>query len=328
MSRSPTSSLTALLPAIRGTLADPAAVEGRYRLKSLKMSVGPAEVIVASGDTDALVSALRGGAGRVESAGLGMIEQVMPGTGDVAVVTGGAGGLGLSVAEELAGLGAHIALMDIAEGPVTEAAERLGGIGLACDVTDPAAVEAAIERIVMAYGGIDILISNAGAAHSGALLELDDARFQKAFALNFWSHHYVARAVVRVMKLQGTGGALVFNVSKQAVNPGPDFGAYGVPKAALMALMRQYAVEHGKEGITSNAVNADRIRTGLMTQAMVDARSKARGLTPDAYMRGNLVQREVTGKDVAEAFVFLARARASTGAVISVDGGNVAAMMR
>src|SRR5271156_4348194 len=136
------------------------------------------------------------------------------------------------------------------------------------------------------------------------------------------------RAGVRVMESQKTGGALVFNVSKQAVNPGPDFGPYGTSKAALLALMRQYAIEHGAAGITSNAVNADRIRTGLMTEAMVAERSKARGLSAEEYMRGNLVRREVLGSDVAAAFVHLAKARTSTGAVLTVDGGNVAAMMR
>jgi NAD(P)-dependent dehydrogenase (short-subunit alcohol dehydrogenase family) len=130
------------------------------------------------------------------------------------------------------------------------------------------------------------------------------------------------------MEQQKTGGALVFNVSKQAVNPGADFGPYGTSKAALMALMRQYAVEHGASGITSNAVNADRIRTGLMTDEMVAARSKARGVTPEAYLSANLVRREVTADDVAAAFVHLAKARTSSGAVLTVDGGNVAAMMR
>ena len=162
----------------------------------------------------------------------------------------------------------------------------------------------------------------------GALATVSDEVFEKAFALNFWGHHYVARAAVRVMEAQGTGGALVFNVSKQAVNPGPDFGPYGTSKAALMALMRQYAIEHGASGITSNAVNADRIRTGLMTDEMVAERSKARGLTPEAYMRGNLLKREVLASDVAAAFVHLVKARASTGAVVTVDGGNVAAMLR
>ncbi len=137
-----------------------------------------------------------------------------------------------------------------------------------------------------------------------------------------------SRAAVRVMEKQKTGGALVFNVSKQAVNPGADFAPYGTSKAALLALMRHYAIEHGASGITSNAVNADRIRTGLMTDQMVQDRSRARGVTPEAYMRGNLVGREVTGADVAAAFVHLAKALKSTGAVITVDGGNVAAMMR
>ncbi|WP_342242304.1 bifunctional aldolase/short-chain dehydrogenase [Ensifer sp. OTU672] len=246
----------------------------------------------------------------------------------VAVVTGGAGGLGLAIAEALRAEGAEIALVDLAEAAVKKEAARLGGLGVACDVTNPKAVEAALAGVTEHFGGVDIVISNAGAAFQGAMIEVSDELFEKAFALNFWGHHYIARTATRIMKAQRTGGALVFNVSKQAVNPGPDFGPYGTSKAALMALMRQYAVEHGADGITSNAVNADRIRTGLMTDQMVEERSRARGITPEAYMRGNLVHREVAAKDVAEAFVHLAKARTSTGAVITVDGGNVAAMMR
>jgi rhamnose utilization protein RhaD (predicted bifunctional aldolase and dehydrogenase)/NAD(P)-dependent dehydrogenase (short-subunit alcohol dehydrogenase family) len=251
-----------------------------------------------------------------------------PLTRQVAVITGGAGGLGLAVAEAMRAEGAEVALLDIADEPLKAAAKRLGGLAVTCDVTDPASVDAAIAKVAAVYGGIDILVSNAGAAFQGSLVTVPDDVFEKAFALNFWGHHYIARAVVRVMERQGTGGALLFNVSKQAVNPGPDFGPYGTSKAALLALMRQYAIEHGPSGITSNAVNADRIRTGLMTDQMVQDRSKARGLTPEAYMRGNLVQREVLASDVAAAFVHLAKARTSTGAVLTVDGGNVAAMMR
>lgn len=246
----------------------------------------------------------------------------------VAVVTGGAGGLGLAIAEALRAEGAEVALVDLAEAAVKKEAARLGGLGVACDVTNPKAVEAALASVTEHFGGVDIVISNAGAAFQGAMIEVSDELFEKAFALNFWGHHYIARTATRIMKAQRTGGALVFNVSKQAVNPGPNFGPYGTSKAALMALMRQYAVEHGADGITSNAVNADRIRTGLMTDQMVEERSRARGITPEAYMRGNLVHREVAAKDVAEAFVHLAKARTSTGAVITVDGGNVAAMMR
>ena len=326
--------LSEMLPRLRGALSTPTDVEGRPERVVIGVSPdqAPADASFADSEIDQIASALQSGESRISVADLGVIERAEPRQGDlagqIAVVTGGAGGLGFAVAEELTAQGAAVALLDIAEDQVRAAAEHLGGVGFVCDVTSPEAVDQTVNRVVAAYGGVDILISNAGAAHQGSLLELDDESFQKAFALNFWSHHYVARATVRIMKRQNTGGALVFNVSKQSVNPGPNFAAYGTPKAALMALMRQYAVEHGADGITSNAVNADRIRTGLMTDDMVEKRSQARGLTPEQYMRGNLVRREVTGKDVAEAFVHLAKARTSTGAVITVDGGNVAAMMR
>jgi rhamnose utilization protein RhaD (predicted bifunctional aldolase and dehydrogenase)/NAD(P)-dependent dehydrogenase (short-subunit alcohol dehydrogenase family) len=251
-----------------------------------------------------------------------------PLSGQVAVVTGGASGLGLAVVKALRDEGAEVAILDIAADGIAAAAKSVGGVGFVCDVTDAHAVDRAVADVVKAVGGVDILISNAGAAFQGPLTKVSDEVFEKAFALNFWAHHYVARAAVRVMEKQGTGGALVFNVSKQAVNPGPDFGPYGTSKAALMALMRQYAVEHGASGITSNAVNADRIRTGLLTDEMVTERSKARGVTPETYMRGNLLKREVLASDVAAAFVHLVKARTSTGAVLTVDGGNVAAMMR
>jgi rhamnose utilization protein RhaD (predicted bifunctional aldolase and dehydrogenase)/NAD(P)-dependent dehydrogenase (short-subunit alcohol dehydrogenase family) len=251
-----------------------------------------------------------------------------PLTRQIAVVTGAASGLGLSIAEALKAEGAELALLDVAREPLEAAAKKLGALAVVCDLTDPAAVEAAFAKLAERFGGVDIVASNAGAAYQGAMIDVADETLQKAFALNLWSHHYVSRAAVRIMKKQSTGGALIYNVSKQAVNPGPDFGPYGLSKSALMALMRQYAVEHGADGITANAVNADRIRTGLMTDDMVADRSRARGLSAEAYMRGNLVKREVLGSDVAAAFVHLAKARVSTGAVVTVDGGNVAAMMR
>ena len=158
--------------------------------------------------------------------------------------------------------------------------------------------------------------------------EVDEDTMRRSFELNFWGHQRAAQAAVRIMRAQGTGGALIFNISKQAINPGPKLGPYGIPKAAAMALMRQYALEYGADGITSNAVNADRIRSGLLTDDMVKARAEARGVSEADYMGGNLLAREVTAADVASAFVALAKARATTGAVLTVDGGNVAAMVR
>jgi rhamnose utilization protein RhaD (predicted bifunctional aldolase and dehydrogenase)/NAD(P)-dependent dehydrogenase (short-subunit alcohol dehydrogenase family) len=246
----------------------------------------------------------------------------------VAVVTGAASGLGLGIARALKAEGAEVAMLDINREALAAAAKAVGGVAVHCDVTDPASTQAAADAVAARFGGIDILVSNAGAAVQGALLAVADGDFRRAFELNFWGHQNIAKACVSVMEAQKTGGAVVFNVSKQALNPGPDFGPYGTSKAALMALMRQYAIEHGASGITSNAVNADRIRTNLLTDDFVAERAAARGITPEDYMRGNLIKREVTVEDVADAFVHLVKARKTSGAILTVDGGNVAAMVR
>ena len=130
------------------------------------------------------------------------------------------------------------------------------------------------------------------------------------------------------MRAQGTGGVLLFNVSKQAINPGPDFGPYGLAKAATLQLVRQYAVDHGGEGIRANAVNADRVRSGVLTPEMIAARARARGVSEEEYMSGNLLRREVTAVDVAQAFVNQALQMKTTANVTTVDGGNISAALR
>jgi NAD(P)-dependent dehydrogenase (short-subunit alcohol dehydrogenase family) len=189
-------------------------------------------------------------------------------------------------------------------------------------------VRAAFDQVVEAFGGVDIVISNAGAAWQGRIGEVEDAVLRRSFELNFFAHQFVAQNAVRVMLAQGTGGALLFNVSKQAVNPGVNFGPYGVPKAATLFLVRQYALEYGKHGIRANAVNADRIRSGLLTPELIAARAAARGLSEHEYMAGNLLGREVTADDVAQAFLYHATALKTTADVTTVDGGNIAAALR
>ena len=251
-------------------------------------------------------------------------------TGQVAVVTGAGSGIGLATATAFAAEGAAVAVLDLDGAAATAEAKAVGGgaLGLACDVTDRAQVRGAFERIAERFGGVDIVVSNAGAAWQGRIGEVSDEVLRKSFELNFFAHQAVAQQAVRVMLRQGTGGVLLFNVSKQAVNPGPDFGPYGLPKAATLALMRQYALDYGSAGIRSNGVNADRVRTGLLTDAMVASRAKARGLSEAEYMGGNLLKREVTAADVAQAFVALAKARSTTGHIATVDGGNIAAALR
>ena len=178
------------------------------------------------------------------------------------------------------------------------------------------------------WGGLDLVVSNAGAAWQGKIGEVSNEVLRKSFELNFFAHQTVAQAAVKIMQRQGTGGCLLFNVSKQAVNPGPKFGPYGLPKASTLSLLRQYAVDYGEDGIRSNGVNADRIRTGLLTDRMIRERAKARGVSEQEYMGGNLLQKEVTAEDVAQAFLSLALAQKTTGAVLPVDGGNIAAALR
>jgi NAD(P)-dependent dehydrogenase (short-subunit alcohol dehydrogenase family) len=265
----------------------------------------------------------------LEQAKLGSAAE-KPLAGQIVAVTGAGGAIGAAVARTFAAAGAEVALLDVDEGAASAKAKAIGGAALSvgCDVTDAAAVRAAFARVVEAFGGVDIVVSNAGAAWQGRIGEVDEAILRKSFELNFYGHQRVAQAAVRIMLAQGTGGCLLFNVSKQAVNPGPNFGPYGLPKAATLLLVRQYALDYGAEGIRSNAVNADRIRSGLLDDAFIAERAKARGVSEKEYMSGNLLQREVTAEDVAQAFLAQALALKTTADVTTVDGGNIAAALR
>jgi len=246
----------------------------------------------------------------------------------VVAITGGAGTIGRATAAAFKAAGAEVALLDLKGPALNDAAAALGALAAPCDVTRDNSVDTAFARVSEAYGGLDILVSNAGAAWQGRIGELDDKVLRQSFELNFFAHQRVAKAAVTIMRAQGTGGVLLFNTSKQAINPGADFGPYGLPKAATLFLSRQYAVDHGRDGIRSNAVNADRIRGGLLTDDMVAARAKSRGVSEGDYMSGNLLGREVTAEDVADAFLRLALSEKTTGAVLTVDGGNIAAALR
>ncbi|MFL6798494.1 MAG: bifunctional aldolase/short-chain dehydrogenase [Xanthobacteraceae bacterium] len=265
----------------------------------------------------------------LEQAKLGAPRE-LPLRGQVAAITGAGGAIGAATARMFAAAGAEVALLDADLQAATNVASTIGDCALAleCNVTDAASVGTAFEAVASSFGGLDILISNAGAAWQGRIGELDEAILRKSFELNFFAHQRVAQAALKLMLMQATGGCLLFNVSKQAVNPGPNFGPYGLPKAATLLLVRQYALEYGAEGIRANAVNADRVRSGLLTDDLITERAQARGVSEADYLRGNLLRREVTADDVAQAFLHQAMQLKTSGNVTTVDGGNIAAALR
>jgi rhamnose utilization protein RhaD (predicted bifunctional aldolase and dehydrogenase)/NAD(P)-dependent dehydrogenase (short-subunit alcohol dehydrogenase family) len=250
--------------------------------------------------------------------------------GNVVMITGGAGTIGLATARAFAREGAQCVIIDRDQDAIDRALKALGSghIGEALDVTAPDGAKQAVSAAIAAFGGVDILVSNAGTATEGEFLELGDDELRAAFELNFFSHKNFAVEAARILKLQGRPGQILFNISKQSVNPGRNFGAYGLPKATTMFLMRQLALELGGEGIRVNGINADRIRSGLLTDDFIASRAEARGIDQDTYMAGNLLGREVEAGHVAEAFVALALSARTTAHVMTVDGGNIEAALR
>ncbi len=247
----------------------------------------------------------------------------------VVLVTGAGSGIGFAIAQRFAREGAHLVLVDIEEERVLLAAAKLKtpALAMVADITKPEDLRKVVQNAVLRFGGLDLLVSNAGKAYSGKLVD-SRAQLRESFEINFFAHAELACAAIEIMETQGYGGCLLFNASKSATAPGPDFGPYAIPKAATLALMRQLALDYASSGIRSNAVNADRVRTQLFGEGLLQERLKARGLSEDQYFKGNLLRQEVLAEDVAEAFYHLALSSKTTGAVLPVDGGNIGAAPR
>ncbi|MDC0057199.1 SDR family oxidoreductase, partial [Alphaproteobacteria bacterium] len=258
----------------------------------------------------------------------GTIRQ--PFTGNIVVISGGCGAIGLATAREFLNEGAEVILLEnnvlnIKNTP-QEFTEKTKIIK--CDVTDLLEVKKAFEQICLTFGGMDILVSNAGAAWQGNIGTVSNKIIKESFDLNFFAHQYLSQEAIKILLAQKTQGVLLYNISKQSVSPGNNFGPYGIPKASTLFLMRQYTLEYGKHGIRANGVNADRIRSGIVTDKMIASRAISRGVSKEKYMCNNLLGQEVLAKDVAKGFVALAKAKKTTGDVLTVDGGNIAAALR
>ena len=269
----------------------------------------------------------------LEQAKLGKSKPALT-QGKIVYITGAASGIGRATAKLFAKNGASLFLVDRDKKTLSDTVEELrtqfktGIVSQVMDVTDEKAVKESFAYVTREFGGLDILISNAGNAVRGRIGDVDSATLRQSFELNFFAHQTLASEAVKLFQKQKAGGVLLFNASKAAFNPGKDFGPYALPKATVIALMKQYALDYGKEGIRSNAVNADRIRTRLFTEKVLAERSAARGLTPDEYFKSNLLEVEVFDTDVAKGFFEAALAEKTTGSVITIDGGNIAASPR
>ncbi|MDH4225998.1 MAG: bifunctional aldolase/short-chain dehydrogenase [Deltaproteobacteria bacterium] len=268
----------------------------------------------------------------LEQAKLGGAKE-KPMARQVVLVTGAASGIGAATALAFAQAGAAVVLLDrpgsALDGMADQVrAQGVGALAVEGDVTCEADVERGFDQAVLAFGGVDVVVSNAGRVWQGAMADVIEEDLRASFELNFFAHQRVASRAVGCFQAQGTGGCLLFNASKSAFNPGPGLGPYTLPKAAVVALMKQYAVDYGHLGVRSNAVNADRVNTALFGEGVLESRSRARGVSVSEYLAGNLLHQEVLASDVGQAFVALALAAKTTGAVLTVDGGNIAAAPR
>ncbi|MBM4441734.1 MAG: bifunctional rhamnulose-1-phosphate aldolase/short-chain dehydrogenase [Candidatus Rokubacteria bacterium] len=254
----------------------------------------------------------------------------------VALVTGGGSGIGKAAAKRLAAEGAHVVVTDIDAGGAQAVADDLvkvvgagRALGLGMDVTNEASVRAAFEETVLAYGGLDIVVSNAGIAHGAAVADMRLEDWERSFAVNARGHFLVAREAMRILVAQGLGGALVFVATKNVMSPGKDFSAYSASKAAEAQLAKVLALEGAPYGIRSNIVNPDAVfqDSKLWSDDIRRERAAAQGITveqlEDFYRKRNLLATRILPDDVAEAVLFLAsdRSAKTTGCTLTVDGG-------
>jgi rhamnulose-1-phosphate aldolase/alcohol dehydrogenase len=254
----------------------------------------------------------------------------------VALVTGAARGIGRAVALRLAAAGCQVVATDRdgeGAGAVAAAIAVAHGpekaIGIPLDVTDEASVAAGFEAATLAYGGVDIVVSNAGIAHVSPIERLEKTDWDRSLAVNATGHFLVSRAAVRLFREQGLGGSVVVVGTKNVLAPGKDFGAYSASKAAQVQLARVLAIEAGGDRVRVNLVHPDAVfqDSGLWSEEIRAERARAHGIAveelEDFYRRRNLLGERVTPEDVAEAVLWLASDRSSrtTGCIVTVDGG-------
>lgn len=257
--------------------------------------------------------------------------------GRVALVTGAAGAIGSGVCDVLLREGCHVAVTDLPGAALDEAAARLAVLhpgrvlAVPLDVTRPASVEGALERVIHAWGGIDLGVINAGLAHVAPLVELDLEQFRRLESVNVEGTLLLLQALGRHFALQGLGGDLVLVSTKNVFAPGAQFGAYSATKAAAHQLARIASLEFAPLGVRVNMVAPDAVfshgaRKSGLWQEVGPGRMRARGLDEkgleEYYRDRNLLKARVTAEHVGRAVLFfVTRQTPTTGATIPVDGG-------
>jgi rhamnulose-1-phosphate aldolase/alcohol dehydrogenase len=261
----------------------------------------------------------------------------------VALVTGAAGAIGRGIARELLAAGASVVLVDVDEAGLQAARARLGSpertLARRADVTDPAGMERAFEEASLAFGGVDIVVPNAGIARTGPLREMDPAAFRRVVEVNLTGVFVTLQQAARHLGRQGSGGSVVVVSSKNVLAPGEEFGAYSASKAGAHQLGRVAALELARDGIRVNMVLPDAVfgdgddLPSRLWQEVGPERARSRGLKPEAlpdyYRQRNLLRARITAAHVGRAVVFFAAEETpTTGAVLPVDGGLPAAFPR
>ncbi|MBT8146630.1 MAG: SDR family oxidoreductase, partial [Gammaproteobacteria bacterium] len=245
--------------------------------------------------------------------------------GKVALVTGAASGIGRACVDEFVSRGAVVIALDIAPDLKSLFADRSAVLALSCDVTDSRAIDAALDTAVQEFGGIDLVVSNAGSfPASCAIADVVDADWEQTVQLNLTSHMKVLRACQPFL-CNGIDPAVVFIGSKNVPAPGRGAAAYSASKAGLTQLARVAALELGAEGIRSNVLHPNAVfDTGIWNDEVLAQRAASYGLSVDDYKRNNVLKTEVTSKDVARLAALFASpvTGATTGAQIPIDGGN------
>ena len=279
----------------------------------------------------------------LEEAKLQRMPKPKPLAGRVALITGGAGGIGLACARRLLDEGACVVVCDIDAEALNAAAQGLRSqygndsvAGSWVDVTREDAVGKAFRDLGWMFGGIDICISNAGIASASPIDETSLATWQRNIDILATGYFLIGRQSFQLMKAQGIGGSIVFIGSKNALAASPGAAAYCTAKAAELHLARCLALEGAPAGIRVNVVNPDAVLRGsrIWQGEWAQQRAEQYKTTPDeleaVYRERSLLKRSVYPEDVAEAVVYFASERSSksTGNIINVDAGNAAAFTR